>query len=165
MVKKRKAWRIYDDDFDMGDSKKDLVRPPVFEVSKAVASKHLRHEMTRFFVFVIVFLPFVVYQNNVTESYAVENTVRETFERTQFRSETNTLITFGDIDSIENFYRWSEDVLLPNLYTNTTSVVGPHSVKYYNELLWGVRFRQARVKEEKADAPFRPQSPVQALLT
>ena len=24
-----------------------------------------------------------------------------------------------------------------NLYTNTTSVVGPHSVKYYNELLWG----------------------------
>ena len=136
-----------------------------FEVSKAVASKHLRHEMTRFFVFVIVFLPYVIYQNNVTESYAVENTVRETFERTQFRSETDTLITFGDVDSIENFYRWSEQVLLPGLYTNTTSVVGPHSVKYYNELLWGVRFRQARVKEQEGAALCPPRSPAQGSLT
>eukprot|EP00943_MAST-04B_sp_MAST-4B-sp1_P004244 g4244.t1 len=148
MVKKKNDDEEYDDDFDMGEFRQKyiLFDRLFFEVSKAVSSKHLRIEMSRFFIFIIVFLPFVIYQNSVTQSYACENTLRETFERAQFRSETGTLITFNDIDSLENFYNWAGQVLLPGLYTNTTSVTGPHSVKHYNELLWGVRFRQARVK-------------------
>ncbi len=140
----------YDDDFDMGEFRQKFIMFDrlFFEVSKAVSSKHLKREMARFFIFVVVFLPFVIYQNSVTQSYACENTLRQTFERAQFRSETNTLITFNDIDSLENFYNWGREVLLPGLYTNTTSATGPHSVKHYNELLWGVRFRQARVKTD-----------------
>ena len=97
----------YDDDFDMGEFRQKYIMFDrlFFEVSKAVSSKHLKREMARFFIFVVVFLPFVIYQNSVTQSYACENTLRQTFERAQFRSETNTLITFNDIDSLENFYK------------------------------------------------------------
>ena len=37
---------------------------------------------------IVVFLPFVIYQNSVTQSYACENTLRQTFEK------------YGSVDSV-----------------------------------------------------------------
>ena len=106
----------YDDDFDMGEFRQKYIMFDrlFFEVSKAVSSKHLKREMARFFIFVVVFLPFVIYQNSVTQSYACENTLRQTFERAQFRSEsdysdlTRDTSSYGGIVKATNqsLYRW-----------------------------------------------------------
>ena len=150
--KKKKEKENEDDDYEMGEFRGKYIMYDrlFFEVDKAVAAKHLRREMFRFFMFVVTFMPYVVLQNSVTHSFAVENTLRETFVRSQFHSTTDTLITFDDIDTVDNFWRWCDQILVERMYNNTASPTGPHAVKNYNELLWGVRLRQARVKSKTA---------------
>ena len=50
----------YDDDFDMGEFRQKYIMFDrlFFEVSKAVSSKHLKREMARFFIFVVVNIHF-----------------------------------------------------------------------------------------------------------
>jgi hypothetical protein len=154
--KKKKLKEDEDDDFEMGEfrGKYIMFDRLFFEVDKAVSSKHLRREMLRFFIFIITFLPFVIMNNSVSQSFAAENTMRETFQKALFRTSTDTLISFDEIDSLDNFWRWADLVLLENLYSNKATATGPHAVKEFNELLWGVRFRQNRVKRvDDCDVP------------
>ena len=118
--KKKKLKEDEDDDFEMGEfrGKYIMFDRLFFEVDKAVSSKHLRREMLRFFIFIITFLPFVIMNNSVSQSFAAENTMRETFQKALFRTSTDTLISFDEIDSLDNFWRWADLVLLENLYSN-----------------------------------------------
>ena len=70
--KKKKLKEDEDDDFEMGEfrGKYIMFDRLFFEVDKAVSSKHLRREMLRFFIFIITFLPFVIMNNSVSQSFA-----------------------------------------------------------------------------------------------
>jgi hypothetical protein len=119
----------------------------LFEVHTAEKLKVLTTEAKRYFLFMICFCVYLLLQNRVALRFETEQALKSEFIRAEFphSPNSNLFITFKDISSTEQFWQWSNEILFEELY-----VQGHQSnwtTSDYNQLLWGVRFNQKRVKK------------------
>jgi len=108
---------------------------------------YLKRELSLFLVFMLVFFLYVGLSRHISESYQMQRAVLSNLAEKRFPAspEPNELdyITFYGINDKTTMFQWLSVVFASNLIdgavTNNGKFLG------WNELLWGVRFRQLRV--------------------
>ena len=99
-------------------------------------------------VFFVVYLFFLFAQADTQVRFQTEAAISGIFRETRFPMEpgSKVFLKFTDIQSPGNYWQWVKDVVvLKGLMPSSSS--GSGLVGEYNQLLWGVRFKQVRVVE------------------
>eukprot|EP00744_Colponema_vietnamica_P005845 GILI01008520.1.p1 GENE.GILI01008520.1~~GILI01008520.1.p1 ORF type:complete len:710 (+),score=131.76 GILI01008520.1:112-2241(+) len=144
-----------------------LIRDLTEFLSGKVYRSYLRRELLTYSIFIIAVMIFLFVDNNVDNRYHFEQVMQQRLLKTEVAAtdwQASFLdpfpVSFTGIDSSEEFWLWVKVVLLPSLYPQTKYNGAPLSSgeKGYvfgeNRLLWGVRFRQQRVRSDSCSIPF-----------
>lgn len=147
-----------------------LIRSLNSAIAKASDSSQLQIEATRYLLFWIVFVLWVLLGNDIIMQRRIASTLERKFVDQSFEHGEQGYITFNDISSIDEFYGWANKVFVPNFFednrnftvpkndTQNRSSVGINQnhivvIEQANRALFGIRFRQIMMAKDSCQVP------------
>eukprot|EP00949_MAST-11_sp_MAST-11-sp1_P002659 g2659.t1 len=110
----------------------------------------VKWEAFRFICFMCIFAPFLLLHYNVPELYDVQETLSNHIVNAPI-PETGRMLS--EIQSVDHFWDYIERVYIPAVYSPIRNSSGTRfAVGSFNQVLWGVRFRQQRVRKVSGES-------------
>jgi hypothetical protein len=139
-----------------------LVKSLKKAISEANDSSQLQVEAAKYLVFWVIFVLWVLLGNDIIMQRRIADTLKRKFVDQSFQFGNQGYIKFEDISSIDEMYKWTNEVFVPNFFEDVRNVSSTQSMgdnttqtKYNdvvvletsNRALFGIRFRQIRMEE------------------